>query len=171
MLPGEFERKLKKCNSNIKIIPPPDLHTRPAGMYLVNKDGLEHLGGTDCLELPDREYVDSVGHIIKRGWRKTVEILIRQGVIKKGIAEKVFCARLGIGYLKPPIEIKSKETKDIRAEVTKQSLENSALYGNPRGNILLKKDQIMDFAYEMQKELSTDEKKEDLKRRRQTIGY
>lgn len=169
MLPGLFERKLRQCNYALKIVPSPDLHNRPSGLYIIKNCELEHLCGVDNIEVPEGEYVDCVGHIIKRGWRKAVQIVITQGHISTEKAEKVFKTKFGQQYLKKPILVGSKEKVDIGAEITKQSMENSNLLGNPRGNTLLKKDQLMDFAREMKKEIGVNEVEEET-RRRQILG-
>lgn len=152
MIPGDFERKLRQCNSCLKIIPPPDLHTRPAGLYFTAPKELIQICGVDTVIIPEREFVDSVGRIIKRGWRKVVQILIDKGYVKKSIAERVYQTRFGLETLRPPTVIQLKDEIDIAKEVTIQSAQNSDLYGNPNDNIVLKRDQLADFTKAIQKE-------------------
>ena len=169
MLPGLFEHKLRQCNHVIKIIPSPDLHNRPSGLYVIKNCELVHVCGVDNIDIPEREYADNAGHIIKRGWRKSVQILITQGHVKTDRANRIFRTKFGEQYLRKPILVYTKEKVDIGVEVTKQSALNSDLYSNPRGNTLLKKDQLVDFSKALQKESGRSDE-EDKEIRRQSFG-
>lgn len=169
MLPGLFENRLRQCNHALKVIPSLDLYNRPSGLYVIKNCELVHICGVDNIDIPEREYVDRVGHIIKRGWRKAVQIVITQGHITIAKAEKAFKTRFGEKYLKRAILVKTKEDIDIGEEITKQSTINSNLYGSKHGNTVLKKDQLVDFAKALQKESGRSDE-EDAEIRRQTIG-
>lgn len=151
MLPGEFLRKIQRCNSRLIIIASQGAHL-PSGLYL-RKSNLElaHLCGVDSNEIPERQFVFDSMRICKRGWRKVVNILIGKRLVKRSKAESVFRTRFHKDVDKLPIIITGHQKIDLQAEITKQSVENSSLYGNKYGNTLLSRDQLADFAAEIRK--------------------
>lgn len=89
MLPGTFYHKLQKLNPYLRILS----NGIRQSLYIV--DGCNaplHLCGVDRNDIPEFTIYDKKGHIIKAGWRRTVEILIFNKLVKRNLAEKIFSA-------------------------------------------------------------------------------
>lgn len=89
MLLGEFERKLKKLNKNLMVLPSLD-ESLPCGLYLNFYDEPIHICGVDRGWLDERTRTDPKGHIIHGGWRRAVSILISKRLIDKYQAQRLF---------------------------------------------------------------------------------
>ena len=93
MLAGDFERKLRKLNRNLRIFCGDD-DSRAAGIYQVIRGEYTEICGVDKNELPEHSIREPNGAFIKAGWRRTLKILIKKGLIDRNKAEKLFRARL-----------------------------------------------------------------------------
>ena len=89
MLAGDFQRKLKKLNRNLKIFCG-DWDTRPAGIFHVVKGEYTELCGIDKHYIPENSIMAPHGAHIKGGWRRALRILIRAGLIDRKAAEALF---------------------------------------------------------------------------------
>lgn len=150
MLPGTFYRNLQKCNKNIRIYPSETLDT-PSGLYVIRKGELHHVCGVDNRDIPERHYSDFIGHIIKRGWRVTMQILIAKRHIRQKDAERVFGTRFSKDTSQPTI-ILGKKKNDLTEEIQKESNAEKVLHGGKEDGLTLQKDMMMDFAKEVEKE-------------------
>lgn len=150
MLPGLFYRKLKQGNKNFRIYPNDNLD-KPSGLYLIDKGELRHVCGVDNRDIPERHYSDFIGHVIKRGWRVTVQILINKSHLNREDAERLFDTRFTPGSAKPTIVLGS-AVRDLVQEVQKESALEKNRVGGKEEAITLKSDMVMDFAKEMEKE-------------------
>lgn len=108
-----FENKLRKLNPRLKIFKTHDPAKGPWGLYLVSPFGteLQHLCGVSCsngfiYELTERRWD---GYILRQGWRRIVQILIRKKITSNAKAAKVFGtsfegnARRGMNIEKDPL--------------------------------------------------------------------
>ena len=94
MLYGTFKQKLKKLNPQLRIFQNCDPYERPWGIYLVKNQGmeLEHICGINpkagmIYELTERRWD---GYILRQGWRRILEILVKKHIIDKKKAESEF---------------------------------------------------------------------------------
>lgn len=150
MIPGEFIRKLQRCNRNIRIVSHTNLE-RPTGLYVLNGIELIHKCGIDNHNIPEVGVSDLVGHIIKRGWRTTIDILIGMRIIKRPIAEQVFNTHFGRMYAKKPRVI-GKKPLDLAKAIAQESADYKAKYGGKPEAIAMKPDLLGDFAHEIRKQ-------------------
>lgn len=90
MLAGQFEQKLRKLNSRIRICCL-DNNSRAAGVYQIRTDGeYEEICGTDKHYLPEHTVFNKDTSIRLGGWRRVLRILIQKGLIDRRKAEKLF---------------------------------------------------------------------------------
>lgn len=94
MLSGDFERKLRKLNKNIRIFCGND-NRFSAGIFIVSRSGeYVEICGADKNYVPEfTSYADD-GRIIRSGWRRILKILINKGLIARKATEKEFRANL-----------------------------------------------------------------------------
>lgn len=143
MMPGTLERNLRKCNRNLRILPSADLHRLPSGIFIPEKGELKHICGVDNIDIPEHGVEDWEGHIIKRGWRMLVEILIANKYIKKNDAERVFNTRFNRKF-KPSRKI-GKKPVNLEQEIQKEMSPTKA------GGVEIDPDLLGDFAHEIRK--------------------
>lgn len=96
MLSGEFERKLRQLNPDIRIFCGDD-DTKAAGVFRTIRDtsGLpngdyQELCGCDKNWVPERTEIDETGKILRGGWRRVLRILITKHLVDRKAAERVF---------------------------------------------------------------------------------
>jgi hypothetical protein len=104
MLSGEFERKLRRLNCNIRIFCGND-DSKPAGIYTVRQGEYEQICGIDKNYIPEYPIRDINGAYIKSGFRRAIKILINKGYIDRKEAEKEF--RLSFEYEAPKFKYHS----------------------------------------------------------------
>ena len=150
MLPGLFYRKLKKCNKDLKIYASRTLDT-PSGLYVEKYGERKHICGVDNKDIPERHFSDQIGHVIKRGWRVTLQILINKHLIRQLDAEKIFDTKFGPGTEKKSTVV-GEIKKDLIKEIEKESALEKSLVGGKEEAVILKSDMVMDFAKEIDKE-------------------
>lgn len=100
MLAGDFERKLRKLNKKLRIFCG-DNDARPAGIFQVIRGEYTEICGIDKNYVPEHSIRAPHGAHIKGGWRRALKILIKQGLIDRSKAEKVFRTTLGYRSRKP----------------------------------------------------------------------
>lgn len=145
MLSGEFQRKLRSCSNKLRVFCG-DNDVRPAGIYKVNYLGeYEEVCGIDKNFVPELTTQREDGLILKGGWRRAINILIRAKLIETRIAERVFSTRFD---LKPRKVVIQYESDKIKHAIEKATVDNMMRTGKPA----LSTDQIMDFAKEVNKE-------------------
>jgi hypothetical protein len=93
MLSGDFERRLRRLNSNLRIFCGDD-DSKPAGIYHVVRGEYTEICGCDKNWLPEHIQYNEDGSIRRGGWRRTLKILINKGFIDRRQAEKVFQTHL-----------------------------------------------------------------------------
>lgn len=92
LLSGEFLRKLQKCNPQFRVFCHSN-SSRAAGLWKTSdvKNGdVDIVCGIDKNFVPEHLYYDEEQHIVKRGWRKILDILIKKKHIRRDVAERVF---------------------------------------------------------------------------------
>lgn len=95
MLSGDFERKLRKLNRKLRVYCGND-DRFAAGIFVVSKSGeYTEVCAADKNFVPEYAEYNYDGRIKKSGWRRTLKILISNGLVKKEAAQKEFGKRLG----------------------------------------------------------------------------
>lgn len=105
----------------------------------------EEVCGVDKNYVPELTTQRQDGLILKGGWRRAINILIKAKLVEKRIAERVFNTRFDFRPRKITIEY---ESDKIKHAIEKATVDNMVRTGKPA----LNKDQIMDFAKEVNKE-------------------
>jgi len=89
-----FKSKLKRLNPHLRIFENCPATERPWGIYLVKRQGLEleHLCGINPIagmvyERTERRWD---GYILRQGWRRVLNILIKKHIINKQKAAREF---------------------------------------------------------------------------------
>ena len=93
MLAGDFARKLRKLNPNLRIFCSND-NSKPAGIFTVVRGEYKEICGIDKNYIPEHITYREDGRIIRSGWRRAIKILVKQGYIDRKEAEKVFNTHL-----------------------------------------------------------------------------
>lgn len=88
MMSGDFQLKLRKCNRKLRIHCG-DNPNRPAAIY-DPADAEIALVGIDKSLVPEFPVYNENGRMVKGGWRRAIEVLIKAGYVEKKRAEKVF---------------------------------------------------------------------------------
>lgn len=145
MLSGEFQRKLRSCTTKLRIFCG-DNPNRPAGIFKVNNVGeYEEVCGIDKGFVPELTTQREDGLILKSGWRRVMNILIKAKLVDQRTAQRVFNTRFDFRPRKVIIQY---ETDKIKRAIEKATVENMVRTGKPA----LHRDQIMDFAKEVNRE-------------------
>lgn len=91
---GNFEQNLRKLNKRLKVFKTHDSSKGPWGLYLISPYGgsIEHICGVSSsngfiYELTERRWD---GYILRQGWRRVLQILIKKNIVTKADAQKVF---------------------------------------------------------------------------------
>lgn len=107
MLSGEFARKLRKLNHNLRVFCGDNPWT-PAGIFLLNansamgqEQGYEDICGIDKNYVPEHSEWNANGTLRKGGWRRALKLLIQRRLIDRRYAEKLFSTHLGYAPLVP----------------------------------------------------------------------
>ena len=104
MLSGEFERKLRRLNNNIRIFCGND-SLKAAGVYTVENGEYKSICGIDKNEIREYTIYAKDGSIVKSGFRRVIKLLINQGYIDRFDAEKEF--KLHFEYKAPKFKYSS----------------------------------------------------------------
>ena len=99
MLSGEFQRKIRQLNKDLRIWCGDKDHL-PAGLFRMVRGEWETICGVDKNWVPEHTEFHPDGKIKKSGWRRVLRILIRQGLVERYRAEKVFQTHLPYGLRK-----------------------------------------------------------------------
>lgn len=95
MLSGEFARKLRALNRELRIWCADNDHL-PAGLFRVQHGEYEQICSVDKQWVPEHTMFDAQGFIKKSGWRRVLGILIRQRLVDRRHAERLFGAHLPV---------------------------------------------------------------------------
>lgn len=93
MFASDFQQKLKKLNSKLRIYCG-DSDKHPASLFYVQNGEEITVCGIDKNELPRTVIYDNKGHIIKSGWERVLNILVYRRLTTKQRAEKIFNCHL-----------------------------------------------------------------------------
>lgn len=90
MYGGEFQRCLKQLNPKLRICSL-DNSNHAAGIYYIDPaEGYIGVCGVDKGFVPVTTEVDGVGHILKSGWYRVVNILLSQKLTTRSKVQKVW---------------------------------------------------------------------------------
>lgn len=111
---GEFSRKLKKLNKNLRVFARDT--GKPAGINLLYEDEWVNVCSIDKNEIPMFPIRDKDGRYIKGGWRRALKELINRRLINRNEAQRVFRVELSqpnpsFNYNTDPV---MKELQEIR---------------------------------------------------------
>ena len=90
MMPGLFQRNLRKLNKELRIFCG-DSETTPAGLYRVTSDGeYEELCGVDKNDVREWPTYTRQGKMVKGGWHRVLTLLISKNLINKEESYRYF---------------------------------------------------------------------------------
>jgi hypothetical protein len=146
MLIGTFHKYVQQCNPKLRFLSSSD-ESKPIGLYYIDDFKIEHVCGTDRFCTPEFIEFDSVGHIVKSGWRRTIDILISKKYVSADKASAIFgscfskdCKHLNTRF-KPELDPVGRAIRDASKETTKVMIEGEAVDSVP-----MKRDDIMDIS-------------------------
>jgi hypothetical protein len=151
MYGGTFQRCLKQLNPKLRICCLDSSHA--AGIYYIDPvEGYMSVCGVDKGFVPVATSVDEVGHILKSGWYRVVNILLSRGLTTPHKVQKVwpnfFLSRI------PAAEFSNVDP--ILSKVKSYVTEAEARQGDKR----LSDDQILDVSEDIHKKDSEIQKLE-----------
>lgn len=89
LYPGDFYRCIKQLNSKLRICDTGSNHA--AGLYYIDpQEGWISVCGVDKHYVPVATTVDEVGHILKSGWVRVVNILLMQSLTTRAKVRSVW---------------------------------------------------------------------------------
>lgn len=152
MLAGDFAKKLKKLNPRLRICSL-DNSEYAAGLHYVDPyEGYISICGIDKNYVPERTEVDEVGHILKSGWRRVVNILLARGLTTRERVKKVFGPSFFECHV-PPVIFSNDDP--IQKKICQYETDEE----NKRGVRGLDSEQMLEIAEEVRKK-DSDVKKE-----------
>jgi hypothetical protein len=90
MLSGDFQKAVRKLNPKLRICSLEN-SKHAAGLYYIDPyEGYISVCGVDKNYLPERTEVDEIGHILKSGWRRVVNILLARQLTSREKVKKVW---------------------------------------------------------------------------------
>jgi hypothetical protein len=151
MFAGDFQKRLKKLNSKLRVCSL-DNSNHAAGLYYIDPfEGYISICGVDKNYVPERAEVDEIGHILKSGWRRVVNILLARGLTTREKVKKVWPSFFEQHM--PAVTFSNYDP--IQKQICKYETDEE----NKRGVRGLTSDQMLEIAEEVRKK-DTDEKKE-----------
>lgn len=152
MLAGDFLRCLRRLNPKLRVCSL-EGSNYAAGLYYIDPyEGYIAVCGVDKNYTPERCEVDEVGHILKSGWRRVVNILLARGLTSKDKVIRV----LGRGFFEchvPPVTFSNDDP------IQKKILKFETDEANKRGVRGLTGEQALEIAEEVRKK-DSDAKKQ-----------
>ena len=151
MLSGDFQKAVKKLNSKLQICSM-DNSKNAAGIYYIDPfEGYMAICGVDKNYVPERTEVDEIGHILKSGWRRVVNILLARQLTTREKVKEVWPS-----YFEQHVPAATFSNDDpIQKQISKYETDEE----NKRGVRGLNADQMLEIAEEVRKK-DTDAKKE-----------
>lgn len=119
MLAGEFARKLRELNPELKVFCG-DNDSRPAGLYQIVAGEYDQICSVDKQWVGEHAEVTDGGFIKRSGWRRVLRLLIHLGLVDRRHAERVFNTHLP--YAVRPVEIPTKRQQSVEELAEKYSL-------------------------------------------------
>lgn len=151
MLSGDFLKLLHRLNPKLRVCSK-DNSNFAAGLYYINPyEGYVEVCGVDKNFVPERTEVDEVGHILRSGWRRVINILLAKGLTTR---EKVKKALPSFFEQHVP-GATFKNVDPLQAKIAKYVTDNE----DRRGEKGLDADEILDLASDVRKK-DTDAKRE-----------
>lgn len=146
MLAGEFERKLRKLNRNLRVYCSND-DSKAAGLFYNAYGEYIEICGVDKNYVGEQIIWDNMGHIVRSGWRRVLNILISRKLVDKHQAEKVFDTSFSIRQLNSQQQLEDPILKMIRQATIKGH------HIDDKGEIkpVYDKDEIVDIGREINK--------------------
>jgi len=89
MLSCDFATKICQLNRKLRIACGNN-SSRPAGLYIIINGEEVNICGIDKNFIPEYIIYDKIGHIVKSGWRRPIQILIGLKLVNKNKAESLF---------------------------------------------------------------------------------
>ena len=117
MFASDFQRKLKKLNKHLQIKCNENPNF-PAGLYYNSGPDLVHICGVDRNEIPEYTVWDKQ-FILKCGWRRVLNILVKNEIVDRNRVREVFGTDLSYGHRpkrlrwEDPIDRALREARDI----------------------------------------------------------
>lgn len=137
---GEFSRKLRKLNKNLRIFAKDT--GKPAGINLLFDGEWVNICSIDKNDIPMLPIRDKDGRYIKGGWRRALRSLIDRRLIDRKAAERIFRSGLDVpnphfNYNHDPV---MKELYSIRQRRINQGGELK------NGKVGFKRDDVLEMA-------------------------
>lgn len=152
MMSSDFQRVVRKLNPKLRICSLENSQYA-AGLYYIDPfEGYVAVCGVDKNYVPERTEVDEIGHILKSGWRRVVNILLARGLTTRERVKRV----LGLSFFEshvPPVSFSNDDP--IQKMICKYETDEE----NKRGVRGMTSDQMLEVADEVKKK-DTDAKKE-----------
>ena len=152
MLASDFQKKMHKLNPRLRICSLENSEYAAGLHYIDPYEGYISVCGVDKNYVPERTEVDEVGHILKSGWRRVVNILLARGLTTREQVKKVF----GQSFCEQHVPAVTFSNDD---PLQKQIMKYETDEENKRGVRGLNSDQMLEIAEEVRKK-DTDAKKE-----------
>lgn len=151
MLSGDFVRCLHKLNPKLKVCSLNN-SSHAAGLYYIDpEEGYVAVCGVDKNYLPERTEVDQVGHILKSGWRRVVNILLSRGLTTREKVKRVWPSFFEQHM--PPVSFSNDDP------IQKMICQYETDEENKRGKRGMTSEQMLEVAHEVRKK-DTDAKRE-----------
>jgi len=150
MLSGDFQKAVRKLNPSLRICSLENSN-HAAGLYYIDPyEGYIAVCGVDKNYLPERTEVDEVGHILKSGWRRVVNILLARKLTTRERVKKIWPSFFEQHI--PPVSFCNDDP------VQKKIWQYETDEENKRGVRGMTSEQMLEVAEEVKKK-DTDEKK------------
>ncbi len=101
MLAGDFQRKLRKLNKDVRIFCG-DNDSRPASVFIDNDGEFDIVCAVDKNWLPEYPVFDDIGKVVKGGWRRVLKVLVQRKLVDRMRAERIFGTHLEYSNRVPP---------------------------------------------------------------------
>jgi hypothetical protein len=154
MLSGDFAKKLKRLNPRLRVCSLEGSQYAAGLHYIDPYDGFISICGVDKNYVPERTEVDEIGHILKSGWRRVVNILLARGLTTQERVKKVF----GQSFFECHIpSVTFCNADPIQKKISKYETDEE----NRRGIAGMTSDQMLEVAEEVRKKDSDTKKEKD----------
>lgn len=151
MLSGDFQKAVRKLNPSLRICSL-ESSKNAAGLYYIDPfEGYIAVCGVDKNYLPERTEIDEVGHILKSGWRRVVNILLARKLTTQEKVKRVWPSFFE--QHSPPVAFCNDDP--IQKKIWQYETDEE----NKRGVRGLDSEQMLEIADEVRKK-DTDGKKE-----------
>jgi|WetSurMetagenome_2_1015567.scaffolds.fasta_scaffold1081100_1 hypothetical protein len=151
MLSGDFLKVLRKLNKKLRVCSLEN-SKHAAGLYYIDPwEGYIAVCGVDKNYIPEQTEVDEVGHILKSGWRRVVNILLARKLTTREKVKQVWPS-----FFEQHVPAATFSNDD---PIYKKILKYETDEENKRGVAGMTSDQMLEVAEEVRKR-DTDAKRE-----------